>query len=111
MDDPPDNRELAKRFDLLKKDFEIMQANVNSTLNEMRANVNSTLNEMRADMAQRDAARAERDTARSERDTARSERDAARSERDATARWWQTAILIAALGIGLTAFGFLTAPH
>ena len=104
MDDPPDNRELAKRFDLLKKDFEIMQANVNSTLNEMRANVNSTLNEMRADMAQRDAARAERDTARSE-------RDAARSERDATARWWQTAILIAALGIGLTAFGFLTAPH
>ena len=90
MDDPPDNRELAKRFDLLKKDFEIMQANVNSTLNEMRANVNSTLNEMRAEIAKRDAAR---------------------SERDATARWWQTAILIAALGIGLTAFGFLTAPH
>ena len=79
MDDPPDSRELAKRFDLLKKDFEIMQANVNSTLNEMRT-----------EMAQRDAAR---------------------SERDATARWWQTAILIAALGIGLTAFGFLTAPH
>ena len=97
MDDAPDNRELAKRFDLLKKDFEIMQANVNSTLNEMRANVNSTLNEMRTEMAQRDAAR--------------SERDAARSERDANARWWQTAILIAALGIGLTAFGFLTAPH
>ena len=104
MDDPPDSRELAKRFDLLKKDFEIMQANVNSTLNEMRANVNSTLNEMRTEMAQRDAAR-------SERDAARSERDAARSERDANARWWQTAILIAALGIGLTAFGFLTAPH
>ena len=79
MDDAPDSRELAKRFDLLKKDFEIMQANVNSTLNEMRT-----------EMAQRDAAR---------------------SERDATARWWQTAILIAALGIGLTAFGFLTAPH
>ena len=97
MDDAPDSRELAKRFDLLKKDFEIMQANVNSTLNEMRANVNSTLNEMRAEMAKRDAAR--------------SERDAARSERDANARWWQTAILIAALGIGLTAFGFLTAPH
>ena len=90
MDDAPDSRELAKRFDLLKKDFEIMQANVNSTLNEMRANVNSTLNGMRTEMAQRDAAR---------------------SERDANARWWQTAILIAALGIGLTAFGFLTAPH
>ena len=54
MDDGPDNRELAKRFELLKKDFETMQANVNSTLNEMRANVNSTLNEMRADMAARE---------------------------------------------------------
>ena len=72
MGDLPDSRELAKRFDLLKKDFEIMQANVNSTLNEMRAEI---------------------------------------AKRDATARWWQTAILIAALGIGLTAFGFLTAPH
>ena len=56
----------------------------------MQANVNATLNGMRAEMAKRDAAR---------------------SERDANARWWQTAILIAALGIGLTAFGFLTAPH
>ncbi len=37
MSDEPDNRELAKRFELLKKDFEIMQANLNSTLNEMRA--------------------------------------------------------------------------
>ncbi len=37
MSDEPDNRELAKRFELLKKDFEVMQANVNSTLNEMRA--------------------------------------------------------------------------
>ena len=86
MGDAPDSREPAKRFDLLKKDFEIMQANVNSTLNEMRA-----------EMAQRDAAR--------------SERDAARSERDATARWWQTAIPIAAIGIGFTVYGFLTAPH
>ena len=50
MDDAPDSRELAKRFDLLKKDFEIMQANVNSTLNEMRT-----------EMAQRDAARSERE--------------------------------------------------
>ncbi|MXW87443.1 MAG: hypothetical protein F4103_10070 [Boseongicola sp. SB0673_bin_14] len=37
MSDEPDSRELAKRFELLKKDFEVMQANVNSTLNEMRA--------------------------------------------------------------------------
>ena len=37
MSEAPDNRELGKRFALLKKDFEVMQANVNSTLNEMRA--------------------------------------------------------------------------
>ena len=38
-------------------------------------------------------------------------RDAARYKSDANARWWQTAILIAALGIGLTVYGFVTAPH
>ena len=48
--DEPDNRELEKRIELLMKDFEVMQANVNSTLNEMRA-----------EMANRDAARLERD--------------------------------------------------
>lgn len=37
MSDGPDNRELGKRFELLKKDFEVMPANVNSILNEMRA--------------------------------------------------------------------------
>ncbi len=37
MSEAPDNRELGKQFALLKKDFEVMQANVNSTLNEMRA--------------------------------------------------------------------------
>jgi len=86
MGGTPDNREPEKRFEFLKKDFEIMQANVNSTLNEMPA-----------EMAQRDAAR--------------SEREIARSKRDADARWWQTAIMIAALGISLTVYGFLTGPH
>ncbi|MCY3997211.1 MAG: hypothetical protein OXF07_13825 [Rhodobacter sp.] len=38
-------------------------------------------------------------------------RDAARYKSDTNARWWQTAILIAALGIGLTVYGFVTAPH
>ena len=31
------NYRRLQRFELLKKDFEVMQANVNSTLNEMRA--------------------------------------------------------------------------
>ena len=39
MGGAPDINELAKRFELLKKDFETMQANVNSTLNEMRADM------------------------------------------------------------------------
>ena len=39
MGGAPDIQELAKRFELLKKDFETMQANVNSTLNEMRADM------------------------------------------------------------------------
>jgi len=39
MGDAPDSREPAKRFEFLKKDFEIMQANVNSTLNQMRADM------------------------------------------------------------------------
>ncbi len=86
MDEAPDSRELEKRIELLGKDFEIMQADVNSTLNEMRANVNSTLSEMRAEMANRDAAR---------------------SERDATARWWQTTIIIGAVAIALGVAGLV----
>ena len=35
----PDNRELEKRIELLKKDFDIMEANVNSTLNAMRTDI------------------------------------------------------------------------
>ena len=57
----------------------------------MQANVNSTLNEMRADMAQPD--------------TVRSECDAARSEKEAAARWLQTAIIIAAFCVALGVAG------
>ena len=64
----------------------MMQADLSATIERN----NAAFERLRADMAQRDAAR---------------------SERDATARWWQTAILIAALGIGLTVYGFLTVPH
>ena len=33
----PDNRELEKRIDLLTKDFEVMQANLDATLNALQA--------------------------------------------------------------------------
>ncbi len=39
MNKDPDNRELEKRIELLKKDFDIMEANVNSTLNAMRTDI------------------------------------------------------------------------
>ena len=35
------------------------------------------------------------------------ERDAARSERDATARWWQTAIIVAAISVALGVAGLI----
>ena len=34
-----DNRELVHQIELLKKDYEIMQANVDSTLNAMRTDI------------------------------------------------------------------------
>ena len=47
----------------------------------LKADLTATLSGMRTDMARRDAAR---------------------SERDATARWWQTAIMIAAVAALIT---------
>ena len=50
MNEEPDNRELAKRFELLKKDYEIMQANIDNTLNTMQANIDNTLNTMQVNI-------------------------------------------------------------
>lgn len=60
----------------------------------MQANVNSTLNEMRADMAKRDAAL-------SDRIASAAERMATASDRNATARWWQTGALLAGIAIAV----------
>ena len=61
----------------------------------MQAEYRTDIARLAEDMAKRDADMAKRDAARSE-------RDEARSERHATARWWQTAILIAALAALIT---------
>ena len=50
MDENTDNRELEHRFELLKKDYEIMEANIDGTLNTMRTDIDGTLKTMRADI-------------------------------------------------------------
>ncbi len=77
MGDAPDIQPLSERIAVLEERMETRQAEYESALDRLRA-----------DMAahREDAAR----------------RDAARSERDATARWWQTAILIAAIAALIT---------
>ncbi len=89
--DAPDNQPLSERIAVLEGRMETRQAEYESALDRLRADMAAH----REDMARRDAASAERDAARSE-------RDAARAERDATARWWQTAILIAAIAALIT---------
>ncbi len=77
MSEAPDNHELARQLAALEERMKTMQAEYRTDIARLAE-----------DMAKRDAAR--------------SERDAARSERDANARWWQTAILIAAIAALIT---------
>jgi len=37
MDDDPDNRELAHRIELLKKDFDVLKADISAKLDQMTA--------------------------------------------------------------------------
>lgn len=89
MSDAPDNHALDRRIAVLEERMETQFAKTESAIDRLRAEM------------------AERDAARSERDAARSERDAARSERDATARWWQTAIIVAAISVALGVAGLI----
>ena len=89
--DPPDNNELDKRIIRLEERMKTMNAENTSA----QERLNATLEGFRTDQAQ-----LREDMAK--RDADRAERDADRAERDATARWWQTAILIAALAALIT---------
>ena len=89
MSDAPDNHELARGLAVLEERMNTMQADLSATLERFRADMetsNATFERLRADMA---------------------ERDAARSERDATARWWQTAIIVAAISVALGLAGLI----
>ena len=54
---------------------------------------------LREDMAKRDAEAAKRDAEAAKRDAEAAKRDVQKTERDATARWWQTAVILAGIGI------------
>ncbi len=50
MTEEPDNQELEQRIELLKKDFEIMEANIDGSLKTLRADIVGTLKTMRTDI-------------------------------------------------------------
>lgn len=85
MSEAPDIHELARGLAVLEE-----------RMNTMDARYDKGWALLREDMAKRDAEAAKRDA-----EAAR--RDAQKSERDATARWWQTAITLAGIGVA-TAF-------
>lgn len=62
MNKEPDNRDLAQQVELLKKDYEIMQTDIQASLNVMKTDLQATLEKMRVESAQRDAEFAKRDT-------------------------------------------------
>ena len=83
MSEAPDHHELARQLAVLEERM--------STMDE-RYDKGWAL--LREDMAKRDAEAARRDAQKSE-------RDAQKSEREATARWWQTAVILAGIGIAV----------
>ena len=76
MSEAPDHHELARQLAVLEERM--------STMDE-RYDKGWAL--LREDMAKRDAEAARR--------------DAQKSEREATARWWQTAVILAGIGIAV----------
>jgi len=57
MDDTPDNRELAHRIELLKKDFDVLKADISAKLDENKG----AMDRLRADMEKRDKETIQRD--------------------------------------------------
>lgn len=61
MSEEPDNQELEHRIELLKKDYRIMELNIDGTLKTMRTDIDKTLHKMRDEAAKRDEAAVKRD--------------------------------------------------
>ncbi len=62
MSEEPDNQELEHRIELLKKDYRIMELNIDGTLKTMRTDIDKTLHKMRDEAAKRDVEAAKRET-------------------------------------------------
>ncbi|MXW86902.1 MAG: hypothetical protein F4Z55_13820 [Boseongicola sp. SB0667_bin_21] len=68
-------------------------------MNTHQATYETALERFERRMAERDARMAERDARMAERDSALVDRIATATDRMASSRWWQTAILLAGIGI------------
>ena len=77
MSEAPSNHQLSERLVALEE-----------RMNTHQATYETALERLERRMAERDAEAARR--------------DAQRTERDATARWWQTAVILAGIGIAVT---------
>ena len=64
-------------------------------MNTVQAEYRTDIARLAEDMAKRDAEAAKRDAENAK-------NDAQRAEREATARWWQTAVILAGIGIAAT---------
>ena len=82
MSEAPDNHELARQLAVLEERMSTMQAEYRTDIARLAE-----------DMAKRDAEAARRDVQK--------------TERDATARWWQTAVILAGIGIAVTIVNYL----
>ncbi len=96
MSDKDRINRVEQRVELLEKDNEIMQTDINATLKIMRSDIGSTLNAMRTENAKRDTEAAKRDT------------EAARRDEEAAKR--ETRIILTIVGLfvaGLTIQSFI----
>lgn len=84
MSEAPDTHQLARQLAVLEERM--------STMDE-RYDKGWAL--LREDMAKRDAEAAKREAEAAK-------NDAQKAEREATARWWQTAVILAGIGIAAT---------
>jgi Mn-containing catalase len=94
MSEAPDNHELARHLAVLEERMNTHQATYETALERLEGRMETALERLERKMAERDA------------EAAKS--DARKTEREATARWWQTAIMLAGFGVLLAGIGVAT---
>ena len=84
MSEAPDIDQLARQLAVLEERMNTHQATYETALERLERRL------------------AERDAEAAKRDAEAARRDAQKAEREATARWWQTAVILAGIGIAAT---------